>query len=165
MEYRDETEMNATTVLRVKDGFPQENNYVLECISSVVAARYNWIFGDGEKLIGVENRDVWHTYVSGNYIAQCIAYNDTATAQSSRTIDVTSATAAPTPVVSVAPWYPQGLHVVLRCDAPLPHVWEFGDGARLRLWRSDVYHVFPSAGTYAVTCSSGGASGSLAVTV
>ena len=67
----------------------------------------------------------------------------------------------PTPLedatLSVAPWYPQGLDVVLWChtDAftPEEYLYEFGDGQKLTLAADNVYHTFPAEGEYEVTCT------------
>lgn len=62
--------------------------------------------------------------------------------------------------VSVAPWYPQGTHVVLQCNAegfsPDKYEWNFGDGDTQTTSSSDVYHIYSASGSYNVMCKASG---------
>ncbi len=68
-----------------------------------------------------------------------------------------SGPSGPSASVAIAPYFPQGSNYVFLCEASglnaTSYDWTFGDGSKL-LGRAtkDVYHTFPAAGDYAVSC-------------
>jgi len=64
--------------LDVAPWYPQGNSYVLVCTAQgFTPTSYDWFFGDGEKLLGYDQDNVYHTYAMGSYDAQCVAKSDT----------------------------------------------------------------------------------------
>jgi hypothetical protein len=66
-----------SVTLRIKEGFPQENNFVFECVADgFTPTRYDWYYGDGEFLFNATHDNVWYTYAPGEYTVTCTASND-----------------------------------------------------------------------------------------
>jgi len=62
--------------LKIAQWYPQENNYVFICeATGFTPTSYDWVFGDGHKLLGMSFDNVYHTYEQpGSYTPQCTAY-------------------------------------------------------------------------------------------
>ncbi len=65
--------------LRIAPWYPKGSHYVFICdVPTPVSGRYDWRFGDGEKLLGIRNRDVYHIFKqSGTYDVTCGVANTT----------------------------------------------------------------------------------------
>jgi plastocyanin len=74
-----------TSNLKIKEFYPDKNSFVLSCDladQGFHPTTFSWYFGDGQKLLDVQNSNVYHTYASsGNYPASCTA-SDGATSRS-----------------------------------------------------------------------------------
>jgi len=60
--------------------------------------------------------------------------------------------------LSIAPWYPQGLNYIFRCDVngftAATYSWDFGDGQKMMdVANSNVWHTFSASGPYIVECA------------
>jgi hypothetical protein len=63
--------------LAVAPYFPQGGSYVFVCSAQgFTPTAYDWYFGDGQFQLNSLNSNVYHTYSSGSYTAQCVARND-----------------------------------------------------------------------------------------
>lgn len=143
--------------ISIKSGFPQENNYVFVCDAiGFEAESYNWEFGDGQKLLGVENDNVWHTFSeNGIYEVSCTAQDDKHSETSSMIVNVGGV--AGSADLFVAPFFPQDNNYVLVCDVdgftPSEYDWHFGDGQKLlSVSNMDVYHTYLENGVYDAMC-------------
>lgn len=154
----------AHALLDIAPWYPQETNYIFECSADGFDAdRYDWDFGDGEKLIDITESSVYHTYtVPGTYEVSCTASANGLVDVELLRIIVPNVSADTAPVngtsvaITIAPWYPQEAAYVFFCEAegfePDHYDWSFGDGSKLYdLTENNVYHVFES-GEYDVSC-------------
>ncbi len=58
--------------------YPKGHNYVLVCnAQGFIPTSYDFIFGDGHRTLNYSQNNVYHTYASGGYEAQCIARSAT----------------------------------------------------------------------------------------
>lgn len=143
--------------LAVAPFFPQGANYVFQCnVEGFTPVAYDWFFGDGSKLLAVDNDNVYHTFDPGNYTVECVAHGEGFS--ESATYDVVVDTPAAEISLDMNPWFPQGLNAVLECNTegftPTSYDWEFDDGSKLvDITNDNVWHTFPSAGTYEVSCT------------
>jgi hypothetical protein len=67
--------------LRIAPWYPKGRDYVFFCDQTgFTATSFSWIFGDGEKLLGIHNGNVYHRYkLAGDYTLVCKATNGTVT--------------------------------------------------------------------------------------
>jgi PKD repeat protein len=78
----------ATASVDIAPWYPKGNNYVFVCNNDISATKYNWYFGDGQKIIGGTNKDVYHTYSEGTYTVRCEAINGNTMVSGERTVTV-----------------------------------------------------------------------------
>lgn len=76
---QEETVPTPVGSLRIAPWYPKGSHYVFICdVPTPASGRYDWRFGDGEKLLGIRNRDVYHIFKrSGTYDVTCGAANAT----------------------------------------------------------------------------------------
>jgi transforming growth factor-beta-induced protein len=73
----DPVEEPADASLQVAQWYPKGKEFVFQCDAGFEGARYNWEFGDGNRLHEVANDNVFHRYrVSGTYEVTCEAFNE-----------------------------------------------------------------------------------------
>lgn len=155
----------SSSEVKIAPWYPQENNYVFICDSSGFnATGYDWYFGDGEKLLNIQNSETYHSYSDSNaYNVSCTAKNLVSQQTAMLTIGtdnqpITNDTnSSLTSSVSIAPWFPQGNSYVFICNTPgftsNLYNWNFGDGEKLlEVSNNNVYHTYPDNNAYAVSC-------------
>jgi hypothetical protein len=78
--------------LYVKAWYPKQNHYVFVCeTAGFTPSRYDWFYGDGEKLLDIANGDTYHIYRQvGTYNVECNAESGSNTASDSLQITVNS---------------------------------------------------------------------------
>jgi hypothetical protein len=65
---------NISTTLTIAPFFPQQNNYVFQCMANgFTATRYNWYYGDGAILYNSTLNNTYHAYAPGNFTVACTA--------------------------------------------------------------------------------------------
>jgi len=159
---------NETSVsLNIFPWFPQGNNgqiYVFSCdAAGFTPQKFDWNFGDGQKMYDVTNANVWHEYtIPGSHSVECTATNGETTKMGEIQINVGGVIEVPTVLedatLSVAPWYPQGLNYIFQCDVngftAATYSWDFGDGQKMMdVSNSNVWHTFSASGPYNVECT------------
>lgn len=161
--------------------YPQGLNMVWECKASGGTGpfTYDYYFGDGQSQTNTESDNVYHTYpANGTYTAYCRIFDssDGTLAQSKSTTIVighqsnntnppSNNTSTFTATLSNADWYPQGLNHIWVCNAAggngnYTYDFNFGDGTyQYGSTQNNVYHTYPSSGTYTATCTARDTSG------
>jgi PKD repeat protein len=91
--------------VRIKEGFPQETDYVFICENDFEAVSYTWNFGDGQQQVMSTNQEVYHRYNNpGTYTVTCTAASGENTQTGSTTITVEETTVTtPPPAAPTTP--------------------------------------------------------------
>jgi hypothetical protein len=175
------TSTGATVNLYIKEWYPKNNHFVFVCDEDgFVADRFTWYYGDGHKLIDIQNRDTYHIYEqTGVYTVNCTASNGATSASDSMTINVlqsglptetfvngtgnnsntttnTTNSAALCAEATVSVTNTNGRDVSVSCSesadfTPTNYVWNFGDG-NVVVGNAASTHTYASDGTYTVSC-------------
>jgi hypothetical protein len=76
--------------LYVKAWYPKDNDYVFVCSTpDMTPDSYNWFYGDGEKLLNIQNGDTYHRYKNtGTYTVTCEAHENGQTLTDALTVTV-----------------------------------------------------------------------------
>lgn len=79
--YTFEKDYDHTLHLWIKPPYPKERQYVFICdAKGMEPTSYDWFFDNGEKLLHVDNRDVFHEFDGpGTYRVRCVARDDSTT--------------------------------------------------------------------------------------
>jgi hypothetical protein len=153
------TPVLAATSVDIAPWYPKGNEYIFICNSDFEATHYNWYFGDGEKLIHVEEQSVFHRYADdGEFRVSCTAKAFGANEGGSISVEVgEDTTVTPGATVQIKDGWPKGQDYIFICDTDIPttsYDWYFGDGDKLLgVENRDVYHSYTQPGSYQVSCS------------
>jgi hypothetical protein len=78
--------------LSIKPPYPKGSEFVFICdVDGFTPTSYSWFYGDGEKLINIQNGDTFHRYATtGAYNVTCMGTDGTNTASASLTVNVST---------------------------------------------------------------------------
>jgi hypothetical protein len=66
-----------TVTVQIAPWYPKGRDYIFQCnTNGFTPTTYDWLFGDGNKQLNSNNKDVYYVYATaGNYVVSCTARN------------------------------------------------------------------------------------------
>lgn len=147
--------------------FPQPNDnggvdYVFICNNIPQTNEYDWNFGDGQGLFGIQNENVYHTYVS-NGIFNVSCFTRTLTEKNATFNLVQNNTLSYVingndSFITIVKIEHEPNNYLLFCNTPNLNAtlfdWDFGDGQKLlNIPNQNVFHTFNDNDPHNITCN------------